>query len=98
MKHTNRAVKTSSKIVYPFDFRNALDTYSWLRERLSARYFLYKKLSKDVKKWNVSVVSVNKHKRHLDPTAAHSFWRLVDDHIARRKKEKAGAAPARRKK
>ena len=53
---------------------------------------------KDVKKWNVSVVSVNKHKRHLDPTAAHSFWRLVDDHIARRKKEKAGAAPARRKK
>jgi len=53
---------------------------------------------KDVKKWNVSVVSVNKHKRHLDPTAAHSFWRLVDDHIARRKKEKAGAAPVRRKK
>ena len=53
---------------------------------------------KNVEKWNVSVLSVNKHKRHLDPTAAHSFWRLVDDNIARRKKEKAGAAPARRKK
>jgi parafibromin len=52
---------------------------------------------KDVKKWNVSVVSVNKHKRHLDPTAAHSFWRLVDDHVARRRKEKPTAPSKRRK-
>ena len=52
---------------------------------------------KDVKKWNVSVVSVNKHKRHLDPTAAHSFWRLVDDHVARRRKEKPTQPSKRRK-
>jgi len=56
----------------------------------------------EVKKWNVSVISINKHKRHLDATAAGGFWRLVDDFLAKQKMQKdaakkSGASSSRKK-
>ena len=44
----------------------------------------------EVKKWNVTVLTVNKFKRHLDPTTVVQFWRLLDDFLEKRKKAIAG--------
>ena len=44
----------------------------------------------EVKKWNVSVLTINKFKRHLDPTTVVQFWRLLDDFLEKRKKAIAG--------
>ena len=49
----------------------------------------------EVKKWNVSVLTVSKHKRHLDTTTAVQFWRLMDEWLAKKKQEKKASKAAK---
>ncbi|CAN0083688.1 unnamed protein product [Scytosiphon promiscuus] len=40
-----------------------------------------------VAQWNVRVLEINKHKRHLDKGALLEFWRLLDDFMLLNKPE-----------
>ncbi|CAN0436054.1 unnamed protein product [Ectocarpus fasciculatus] len=40
-----------------------------------------------VSQWNVRVLEINKHKRHLDKGALLEFWRLLDEFMLLNKPE-----------
>ena len=43
------------------------------------------KLDSNVRGWNVSVLEVNRYKRHLDAQCVHQFWAVMDQWIASNK-------------
>jgi parafibromin len=40
-----------------------------------------------VKKWNMKVLTINRHKRHLDKTAVVEFWQEIDKYVSHSRPE-----------
>jgi hypothetical protein len=48
-------------------------------------HFDDEQVPENIKHWNVKILTINKHKRHLDRTAALEFWNEVENFIAKKK-------------
>lgn len=62
------------------------DTPAEIFSKAKGFYFHFEdeKVPDVISQWNVKVLPINKHKRHLDKTAILNFWKVLDQELTRR--------------